>query len=176
MKSTYNPKEFEKKWQDKWFENPFYESKDYDSKQKYYLLLEFPYPSGDSMHIGHTRNDSMMDSVARLRRMMGYNVMFPIGWDAFGLPTENYAIKVKRPPQERENMICGTWVCNIYYIEYKKMNKVGGPDGIRTRDPIAASDVLKPTKLQAQIYNEWTQPESNRRSSQCECDVLPAEL
>jgi len=106
MKSTYNPKEFEKKWQDKWFENPFYESKDYDNKQKYYLLLEFPYPSGDSMHIGHTRNDSMMDSVARLRRMMGYNVMFPIGWDSFGLPTENYAIKVKRPPQEitKENI------------------------------------------------------------------------
>ncbi len=106
MKSTYNPKEFEKKWQDKWFEKPFYESKDYDNKQKYYLLLEFPYPSGDSMHIGHTRNDSMMDSVARLRRMMGYNVMFPIGWDAFGLPTENYAIKVKRPPQEitKENI------------------------------------------------------------------------
>ncbi|HNR53094.1 MAG TPA: leucine--tRNA ligase [Candidatus Dojkabacteria bacterium] len=106
MKSTYNPKDFEKKWQDRWFNNPFYESKDFDNKQKYYLLLEFPYPSGDSMHIGHTRNDSMMDSVARLRRMMGYNVMFPIGWDAFGLPTENYAIKVKRPPQEisKENI------------------------------------------------------------------------
>ncbi|HOF78974.1 MAG TPA: leucine--tRNA ligase [Candidatus Dojkabacteria bacterium] len=106
MKSTYNPKEFEKKWQDKWFSNPFYESKDFDNKQKYYLLLEFPYPSGDSMHMGHTRNNSMMDSVARLRRMMGYNVMFPIGWDSFGLPTENYAIKVKRPPQEitKENI------------------------------------------------------------------------
>ena len=106
MKSIYNPKEFEKKWQDKWFNNPFYESKDFDNKQKYYLLLEFPYPSGDSMHMGHTRNNSMMDSVARLRRMMGYNVMFPIGWDSFGLPTENYAIKVKRPPQEitKENI------------------------------------------------------------------------
>ena len=106
MKSTYNPKAFEKKWQDKWFNNPFYESKDFDNKQKYYLLLEFPYPSGDSMHMGHTRNNSMMDSVARLRRMMGYNVMFPIGWDSFGLPTENYAIKVKRPPQEitKENI------------------------------------------------------------------------
>ena len=107
MKSTYNPKAFEKKWQDKWFNNPFYESKDFDNKQKYYLLLEFPYPSGDSMHMGHTRNNSMMDSVARLRRMMGYNVMFPIGWDSFGLPTENYAIKVKRPPQEisKENIV-----------------------------------------------------------------------
>ncbi len=100
MSKEYNPKEFEKKWQDKWFEDLAYESKDFDSRPKYYLLVEFPYPSGPGTHIGHARNYSMMDAVARLRRMMGYNVMYPIGWDAFGLPTENYAIKVKRPPQD----------------------------------------------------------------------------
>ena len=100
-KIVYSPNEFEKKWQEKWFSEPFYEGKDLlDNKEKYYLLVEFPYPSGDSMHMGHTRNYSMMDVVARLRRMMGQNVIFPMGWDAFGLPTENYAIKVKRPPQE----------------------------------------------------------------------------
>ena len=107
MSKQYNPKEFEKKWQDKWYEDLSYESKDLDkSRPKYYLLVEFPYPSGPGMHIGHTRNYSMMDAVARLRRMKGFNVMYPIGWDAFGLPTENYAIKVKRPPQEitRENI------------------------------------------------------------------------
>jgi len=107
MSIEYNPKEFEAKWQERWFKDLFYESKDFaEGKEKYYLLAEFPYPSGDSMHMGHTRNYSMMDTVARLRRMKGQNVLFPIGWDAFGLPTENYAIKVGRPPQEitRENI------------------------------------------------------------------------
>jgi len=107
MSVEYNPKDFESKWQKRWFEDLFYEAKDFaKGKEKYYLLAEFPYPSGDSMHMGHTRNYSMMDTVARLRRMKGQNVLFPIGWDAFGLPTENYAIKVGRPPQEitRENI------------------------------------------------------------------------
>ena len=104
MSKQYNPKDFEKKWQDKWFSDLQYEGKDgLNDKPKYYLLVEFPYPSGPGMHIGHTRNYSMMDAVARLRRMKGFNVMYPIGWDAFGLPTENYAIKVKRPPQEITN-------------------------------------------------------------------------
>jgi len=107
MERTYKPQDFEKKWQDKWFSELSYEGKDLDdTRKKYYLLVEFPYPSGDSMHMGHTRNYSMFDAVARLRRMKGENVMFPIGWDAFGLPTENYAIKVKRAPQDitKENI------------------------------------------------------------------------
>jgi len=107
METRYNPKEFEEKWQQKWYKDLFYEGKDLDKdRDKYYLLVEFPYPSGPGMHIGHTRNYSMMDTVARLKRMKGFNVMYPIGWDAFGLPTENYAIKVKRPPQEitKENI------------------------------------------------------------------------
>ncbi len=107
MKNIYKPEEIEKKWQDKWFSDSSYEGKDLDdTREKYYLLVEFPYPSGDSMHMGHTRNYSMMDAVARLRRMKGQNVIYPIGYDSFGLPTENYAIKVKRPPQDitKENI------------------------------------------------------------------------
>ncbi len=107
MTKQYNPKEFETKWQKRWYEDSFYTAKDFDKeREKYYLLVEFPYPSGPGMHIGHTRNYSMMDSVARLKRMKGFNVMYPIGWDSFGLPTENYAIKMKRKPQEitKENI------------------------------------------------------------------------
>lgn len=104
MEWKYNPKDFEKKWQDRWFSTDMYHAVDFsEDKEKYYLLVEFPYPSGDSMHMGHTRNYAMMDSVARLRRMLGQNVLYPMGWDAFGLPTENYAIKVKRPPQDITN-------------------------------------------------------------------------
>ncbi len=101
MSYRYNPKEFEGKWQNKWFSEMKYAAKDLLlEKPKYFLLVEFPYPSGPGMHIGHTRNYSMMDAVARIRRMKGFNVMYPMGWDAFGLPTENYAIKIKKAPQD----------------------------------------------------------------------------
>lgn len=101
MAAQYKPQEFESKWQEKWFDKLDYKAIDsLEEKEKFYQLVEFPYPSGPGMHIGHTRNYSMADAVVRLRRMMGQNVLFPIGWDAFGLPTENYALKVKRPPQE----------------------------------------------------------------------------
>lgn len=107
MSKQYKPQEFESKWQEQWFSNMNYKAQDLlKDKEKFYELVEFPYPSGPGMHIGHTRNYSMADAVVRLRRMKGQNVLFPIGWDAFGLPTENYALKVKRPPQEitKENV------------------------------------------------------------------------
>lgn len=96
----YNPKEFEKKWQEKWAEAGIGKAVDFSEKPKKYVLIEFPYPSGNAMHIGHARNDTMMDTYSRLFRMKGYNVLYPMGWDAFGLPTENYAIKSKRQPRE----------------------------------------------------------------------------
>ena len=93
MAQPYNHKELEAKWQKVWDdEKAFATSTDY-SKPKYYALVEFPYPSGQGLHVGHPRPYTALDIVARKRRMQGYNVLYPMGWDAFGLPTENYAIQ-----------------------------------------------------------------------------------
>lgn len=89
----------EKKWQKIWDEQKRYNVKEDPNKPKYYVLVEFPFPSGSGLHVGHTTNQIAMDIVARKKRAEGYNVLFPIGWDSFGLPTENYAIKQKTTPQ-----------------------------------------------------------------------------
>ena len=94
----YNPKAIESKWQKIWDETNAFAATDDYSKPKFYGLIEFPYPSGQGLHVGHPRSNTAMDIIARKRRMEGYNVLFPIGWDAFGLPTENYAIKNKVHP------------------------------------------------------------------------------
>lgn len=89
----YNHKQIEQKWQKHWYENRRFDVTEDETKKKYYSLVEFPYPSGAGMHVGHIRAYSSLEIVSRKRRMEGYNVLFPIGFDAFGLPTENYAIK-----------------------------------------------------------------------------------
>ena len=94
----YEYKTIDKKWQKKWDEVHAFEAKTDTSKPKYFTLVEFPYPSGQGLHIGHPRPYTAMDIVSRKKRMQGYNVLFPLGWDAFGLPTENYAIKHKIHP------------------------------------------------------------------------------
>lgn len=96
----YNPKEIEPKWQKKWEETGIYRATEDPSKPKRYVLEYFPYPSGAAMHVGHVRNYTIGDAVARFHRMQGENVLHPMGWDAFGLPAENYAIKNNISPQQ----------------------------------------------------------------------------
>ena len=99
MSEAYNPKTVEKKWQDIWAEEKAFSAPNDYTRPKFYALVEFPYPSGQGLHVGHPRPYTALDIVSRKRRMQGYNVLFPMGWDAFGLPTENYAIKNKIHPR-----------------------------------------------------------------------------
>ena len=99
MSNYYNPKEIEKKWQDIWEDNKSFAAGNDYTKPKFYALVEFPYPSGQGLHVGHPRPYTALDIIARKRRLQGYNVLYPMGWDAFGLPTENYAIKNKIHPK-----------------------------------------------------------------------------
>ncbi len=96
----YDPKAIESKWQEKWEDTGIFHASNTSDKPKYYTLVEFPYPSGQGLHVGHPRPYTALDIVSRKRRMQGYNVLYPIGWDAFGLPTENYAIKNHVHPAE----------------------------------------------------------------------------
>ena len=90
---AYNFKEVEKKWQNKWEKEGTFNAKDDYTMKKWYGLIEFPYPSGQGLHVGHPRSYTALDIIARKKRLEGYNVLYPIGFDAFGLPAENYAIK-----------------------------------------------------------------------------------
>lgn len=98
--SHYNHDEIEKRWQKRWEENETFRMEENSQKEKFYGLVEFPYPSGVGLHVGHVRAYTSLEVIARKRRMEGYNVLFPIGWDAFGLPTENYAIQTGRHPRQ----------------------------------------------------------------------------
>ena len=99
MAVPYNHRAIEQKWQKIWDEEKAFAATNDYTKPKYYALVEFPYPSGQGLHVGHPRPYTALDIVARKRRMQGYNVLYPMGWDAFGLPTENYAIKNKIHPK-----------------------------------------------------------------------------
>ena len=96
---SYNFKEVEKKWQDKWYKEGTFNAKNDYTMKKWFGLIEFPYPSGQGLHVGHPRSYTALDIIARKRRLQGYNVLFPIGFDAFGLPAENYAIKTNVHPK-----------------------------------------------------------------------------
>ena len=93
MIEKYEPKRIEPYWQKRWEETGAFHAVNGSDKPKFFAMIEFPYPSGQGLHVGHPRSYTAIDIVARKRRMQGYNVLYPIGWDAFGLPTENFAIK-----------------------------------------------------------------------------------
>ena len=88
----YEFKKIEEKWQKYWEDNQTFKVSNDTDKKPYYILVEFPYPSGSGLHVGHVRSYTAQDALARLKRMQGYNVLYPMGWDAFGAPAEQYAI------------------------------------------------------------------------------------
>jgi len=92
--TKYDHQQIEKKWQAFWAKNKTFGAEDISEKEKFYTLVEFPYPSGAGLHVGHVRSYAALDAVSRKKRHDGKNVMYPFGWDAFGLPTENFAIKI----------------------------------------------------------------------------------
>ena len=94
----YNFKQIEKKWQDYWEKNKTFKVEN-KGKNPYYILVEFPYPSGSGLHVGHVRSYTAQDAIARMKRMQGYNVLYPMGYDAFGAPAEEYAIKTHQHPK-----------------------------------------------------------------------------
>src|SRR3990167_4237509 len=97
---TYFPQDIEPKWQKMWSDSQVFQAKDTDKRTKFYCLDMFPYPSGAGLHVGHPEGFTASDIVSRCKRMQGYNVLHPMGWDAFGLPAENYAIKKGIHPAE----------------------------------------------------------------------------
>ena len=134
----YNPSEIEPKWQAQWAADGRYKAPDASNKPKYYVTGMFPYPSGAGMHTGHFFEHSIVDAVARFRRALGYNVMYPMGFDSFGLPAENYAIKTGKTPQE-------TTATNIASFK-NQLNRVG-----------ASIDWSREVNTADPHYYKWTQ-------------------
>lgn len=131
MKS-YTPREIEPKWQDTWAKHKTYAAADSSDKPKFMMLTEFPYPSGAGIHLGHTREYTYGDIIARYKRLKGYNVMFPMGFDAFGLPTENYAIKNKISPQKATDENVANFVKQLkslgFSIDWDRSFNTSDPD------------------------------------------------
>jgi leucyl-tRNA synthetase len=114
----YNPKDIEPRWQRQWAEEKIYQARDFDERQKFVMLTEFPYPSGAGIHLGHAREYTYGDIISRHKRMQGYNVLYPMGYDAFGLPTENFAIKNKISPQQATEQNVANFQAQLEHLGY----------------------------------------------------------
>ena len=125
-------KDIDKKWQDRWFSSDVFKAETGGEKKKFYALIEFPYPSGQGLHVGHTRPYTALDVIARRHRREGENVLLPIGWDAFGLPTENFAIKNRIHPEivTENNIVRFREQCKAlgYSFDYSREVNTTAPD------------------------------------------------
>ena len=132
---SFDEKKIEKKWQEEWYNNKYFNANDFSEKEKYYSLVEFPYPSGAGMHIGHIRAYLSLDVISRKRRMEGKNVLFPIGFDAFGLPTENYAIKNQIHPRTITDRNIKTFISQLksagFSFDFSRMVDTTDPEYYR---------------------------------------------
>jgi leucyl-tRNA synthetase len=127
----YNPKEIEPKWQNNWDAEEIYKAVDFDKKPKFVMLTEFPYPSGVGIHLGHAREYTYGDMIARYKRMKGFNVLYPMGYDEFGLPTENFAIKNKVTPQSATEQNVANFQKQLEALGYS----IDWSRKVRTSDP-----------------------------------------
>ncbi len=155
----YIPAEIEPKWQAEWSEKKLYEVNEDSSKQKYVMLTEFPYPSGDGLHLGHMREYTLGDIMARHKRMQGYNVLYPMGFDAFGLPTENYAIKHKIRPQDATDKNVSNFMTQFerlgYSIDWTRSFRTSDPEYYRWTQWLFLQFFKHDMAYQADININW---------------------
>ena len=155
----YIPKDIEPKWQDKWAKDEIYQAVDFDERAKFVMLVEFPYPSGDGLHIGHTREYTFGDIMARHRRMLGMNVLYPMAYDAFGLPAENYAIKNNIAPQisTDENIIKFRKQFNSlgYSFDWSRSFKTTDPNYYKWTQWLFLQFFKAGLAYQEEILNNW---------------------
>jgi len=155
----YNPKDIEPKWQKTWAEQGLYKAVDFDERPKFVMLTEFPYPSGAGMHVGHIREYTLGDIMARHKRQQGYNVLFPMGYDAFGLPTENFAIKNKISPQQATEQNVATFQQQLesvgFSFDWSRSFKTSDPAYYKWTQWLFLRFFEKGLAYQAEIAINW---------------------
>lgn len=155
----YNPNDIEPKWQQTWADQGIYKAVDFDERPKYVMLTEFPYPSGAGMHMGHIREYTYGDMLARFKRMQGFNVLYPMGYDAFGLPTENFAIKNKISPQKATEDNTKAFQSQLermgYSFDWSRSFKTSDPDYYKWTQWLFLKFVEKGLAYQDEIAINW---------------------